>query len=600
MQDLQILTKKKWLNWLIIIGGSFLITFLCYLFFSHDIGTININLYQPELKGSDYTELVNSARAAINGTSNILAIAISAFLLLMLLALAIVLLLQKKMNFKYGIIIIFAVAIIIRVLYSNVTDNIFTRQHDVWSSSFYGHYGIVMNLFKTGHLPPLRNGSLADSYQIYHPKMAHYLFYFAMKFNSLFLGNENQSIELYESIRIFTCFISILMIFMAYEIFKELFKSKTAILIATTFVIFSPIFIRLSAMSNNDGVLYFFLFAAVLFAIRFYKRGKWYDLLVLAIAIGMAMGAKLSGALIAIPVGIMMVYKLVIDVKNAETGKKLNVFLTYVVQYLAFLIICAPIGLYWPIYNLKNYNQPISYYFNNLNSALKITDDFSYADRYLSFSFKNLFASMYEQLWNTGEILLDGNLWVAAFKTSLFGEYSYTAANTVLFSALFYATGLIMIAAALVFFVYLIIKGFKDKKYETITLLGLFVFGVLAFIFIASPINYHMVIGIFIAVIAFFLIVYMFINFKKFQDKLATIFMLMITGVFILFFIKFNISSPYTCTQDFRYIAIILIPGGYAIGNIIEKKGESKTLVTTIAMLIAIYSTMSLLLYSSL
>ena len=167
MQDLQILTKKKWLNWLIIIGGSFLITFLCYLIFSHDIGTININLYQPELKGSDYTELVNSARAAINGTSNILAIAISAFLLLMLLALAIVLLLQKKMNFKYGIIIIFAVAIIIRVLYSNVTDNIFTRQHDVWSSSFYGHYGIVMNLFKTGHLPPLRNGSLADSYQIY-------------------------------------------------------------------------------------------------------------------------------------------------------------------------------------------------------------------------------------------------------------------------------------------------------------------------------------------------------------------------------------------------------------------------------------------------
>ena len=600
MQDLQILTGKKWLNWLIIVGGSFLISFLCYIIFSHGMGNIDINLYQPDLFGIEYNELVDSARTAINGVSNALVISVSVFVYLSLLVLTIFLLVKKKMNFKYAFILLFAAAIMLRVLYVNVTDNIFTRQHDVWSSSYYGHYGIVMNLFESGKLPALRNGSLVDSYQMYHPKLAHYMFYFAMKFNSLFLGKDNPSIELYESVRILTCFMSILMIFMAYEIFKELFKSKTAVLISTTFVIFSPVFIRLSAMSNNDPVLYFFLFASVLFAIRFYKRGKWYDLLVLAIAIGSAMAAKLSGALIAIPVGIMMVYKLIMDVKNAEKGKRLNMFLSYVIQYLAFLIVCAPIGLYWPIYNLKNYNQPITYYFNNLNSALKITDNFTYADRYLKFSFKNIFASMYEQLWNTNEnVLLDGNLWASTFKSSLFGEFSYTGA-AVLFSALIYAMGLIFVAAAVAYYFYLIIKGIKDKNYAYPTLLGLFMVVISAFIFIASPINYHMVIGVFIAAIAFFLIVYMFVKREQFSDKLATIFMMMIAGVFILFFINFNITSPYTCTQDFRYLALIIIPGGYAIGQIIEKKEENKTILTSVATLVGVYSLLSLLLYSTL
>ena len=539
---------------------SFFISFFFYILFAFPLTKTNINLYQPDLSLNDKKDLQALGRSFISNWNTtfvfIVVCLISLFLLLYLLYLK----KNKRLNFKNGLFFIFSFAIIIRLFYMVYTDNIFTRQYDVWSLNYNGHFSITMHIFKNNRIPDLlldRTGtpSLKDSYQFYHPKFAHYTYAYFMHFMSLFLGQN--TFELYESIRILTTTLSILELFIGYKILKELFTNEKGVFFASLLFFFFPLLIRLGAMSNNDPMLWFFIYLSIYLTIKFFKEEKINTIIALAISIGLAMASKISGAMIAFPVAIVFIYKFIISFKNKTTLK-------LIFKYLVFLLLACPIGLYWPIFNMINYNQPLNYVWDNLNHHLLVDTSHSYLSRFFFLPVSEFFKSPFMQLWaNYKEIAQDYNIYVAMAKSSIFGEFSYL--DNIVFSLLLYVSNLVLLTSFILLSGYLLIISFiKRKEIRCASLFLSFIFLYYSIVFILAKNKIYLIIGILFILLTLFFIFLIFKSKEKTNLK-PEFFILSIVITFMISFLAFNIKMPYACTMDFRYLAPLYLGGSLLI-----------------------------------
>jgi len=600
----------EWMSWLFVVLGAFLISFIAYLIFNSPwrVGNPELNLYQPGVSRTEVNNIASKGRAFVNSLDYTGLYVTGWILFIALLVLTIILLARRKMKWRYAFLILFAISTIAKIVYTNATDNIFTRQYDVWSSSYYGHYSITMHIFENGFkLPELSSTGktladrLSNSYQMYHPKFAHYTYAIVMKINSiLFIGaNSRADYTLYESIRIFTCALTIINVYISYLIFKEILRTTRGVFIGTAFVALAPALIRLSAGSNNDPMLYFFMFLAILFAIRFYKRNGWINIIGCALSIGISMGSKISGALIAIPIGALFVYKFIrifIENKGQDLKKPLLQIFGY---YIVFAIICMPLGLFWPLYNYKNYGQPLSYVWHNLNHLLLINEPsaregvevYSYASMYLFFSFRTFFVSMFHVGFYNAKTapIIDFNMYTNAFKTSIFGEYSYQS-GALFFCVLLYGTAFIIAFGCLGIGLYYILKGIIKKQYDIPILLSMPMLIYLSYVFIKSKDAFAYILAILAFAVLAFEAFYVIKNYKKMHDNyLIIFFMMLIFLTFMISFFDFQVQYPYTCTSDFRYIVTLLVPGGYVIARLFEKQKDNKNFYIPAIIVLAIY-----------
>ena len=585
-------TNKKWLENLIFVGAAFIISFFAYIIFSSRIGVPSVELYQPELNFNEASAVASQGRAFINSINDTWVVVVG-FVLLALLVIGVLLLaIFKKLNWKWMMLAVFVLAVLIRVIYTNITDNIFTRQYDVWSNNYMGHYAITMHIYREGTLPDLK-GTIENSYQMYHPKYAHYIFALVMHINSLFFGRQSDSFTLYESIRIFTCALSIIQVYVSYLIMKELFKNKWAILGGTLFISVSPLLIRNAAGSNNDTLLYFFLFLSILFAIRFFKHNGWVNIVGAALSIGLAMGSKLSGALIAIPIGVLFIYKFVLTCMN-KNKKDISGLITY---YVIFLLICAPIGLFWPIYNKNMYDQPLTFVWHKLNESLRIPSEYSYSQKYLFFSFDTMFTNIYHGGWNT-QSFVDYNTWTDLMKSSIFGEYSF-AKSVSLYAVGLYAINYVILIGIAILWGYLIIKNLLQKRWEYSILLVMPLLVLYMFIFSGNMKNsvLYLIFTIIVALLALGGLVFLGIKYKFLIEKKAYVFFMLIFLVFLISYFTFQLQYEYTCTHDFRYVGMFLLCFAFVIGSIIEKAQKEMRIV--VFSLLGLYSLFSTFLYLS-
>lgn len=165
----------------------------------------------------------------------------------------------------------------------------------------------------------------------------------------------------------------------AAKIFKELNVKGLGGLLACFFVIFFPRLIQFSGQLNNDVLCLMFFVLPVYYAIKFYKNCSWLNLILLALSIGFAMMTKLNGAIIALPIAILMVIVFVKLIKDKNT-------LNIIIKYCVFIAICAPLGLWFSIYAKVRFNQEFGYVFSNLNKGLSTAD----VPLYNRFSFPTL------------------------------------------------------------------------------------------------------------------------------------------------------------------------------------------------------------------
>lgn len=496
-------------------------------------------------------------------------------------------LVKQKFNAKKAIIAILVLGITIRIVYMLYTPIYYNygtwKQHDIIYGGNTGHYYITMYIYRNMQIPDMiRNADgvvdFAKSGQLYQPKFAHVIYALFMKFNSLFVhfGDElaefikrdgtiytmdnmtKNEYALYEMNRIITSFFSCYLLITMYRIINEFKLSDKAKAIGTLLFAFTPVFYMFSTSMNNDLLSYFFGFLAILYAIRWYKRGGYLNIILIAIFLGCGMSCKLSIGFLAFFIAALFIYKLVrifINKNKEKTSDEyLPSLLVFFLQMFIFAIIVFPIGLSYPLYAKFRFDQPINYvWLISKYNWNYIDDSVSKIYRFMIYPapdfFKEIFVRNTAWIGGKGGYVdpdIQANLWNYVLKSSIFGEYSWNKS----LSVPLYFTSFILMFSVIGYMIYLVVKVIKDKK---IDILNLFTITILGLSYLILAIN-------------------------------------------------FNITYPFTCSMDYRYFVPFTLVVALSLALAYDKLSTKDNKINNvfrniIPILLILFSSFSYLLY---
>lgn len=222
-----------------------------------------------------------------------------------------------------------------------------------------------------------------------------------------------------------------------------------------------------------------------------------------------------------------------------------------IMQYALFLLICAPVGLWFQVYAKVRFDQDFGFVFSNLNKKLYTGDHSWFARFVFPFDLSEFFGSLYCKPFS-------GNYWLFnyALRSSIFGEFSYWQGEGFATCAILFAY---MVATLLfISMIWCVIRAVKTRKSED----GLY---------------------------------------KKsgfvFTDVL---FMVLLVLSQTLSEIYFYIKMPYGCTMDFRYIMPLILGLGLLLGMtrkmLAVEGGKTSTILNRLLLIsvIAFLTTSSL------
>lgn len=441
----------------------------------------------------------------------------------------------KKLTTRWVVILMLLAGLALRLGYMLYTPASI-RQHDVYAgNSHTGHEGYAWTIYTTNKLPS------TNSWQFYHPPMnalmqagfMHFMDGLTGMFDEIFswFGREGyfparfaefkpaavteERYYLFQTCQILAVmYACITCVTLIKTIWLFDFSDKTKLIMAA-FVIFFPRHIAFSGLLNNDPISYMFSMLALYHALKWWKRGKsvW-NILACATFLGLGMMSKLSSATIALPIAGIFLYEFIRSLHKKEQALSIQeLFL----QYGVFLLVCAPLGLWFQIYAGVRFDQAFGYVPGNLGDRL-YTGDHSFFKRFIfPFDKDEFFGSIYC-------VGFDGNYWLFNFslRSALFTESSYASGEG------FAVTSIVLAyLAAIALFVALIwttVRYFKTKKQGRNLL-------------------------------------------KESNVSLPDLlFVFLLVQSQALSEIYFYISAPYACTMDFRYIMPLILGIALLIG----------------------------------
>lgn len=369
----------------------------------------------------------------------------------------------KNKNYKKIIIGIFIIALVVRLAYiikTPYTEN----QHDLDLSYIY-------TIYQEGHLP---NDNLG---QHYHPPLHQIISATFLKIESIFINN----IEvLNESLQIVTVIYSMLLLYVIYNILKHLKIKKKYIIYIMSIVALHPTFIILSGSINNDNLCVLLIMWTILELIKWYKKSNIKSTIFLAIMTGLAVMAKTNGAIVAIPIIYVFLFKLYRELKKTENKKV--IIKKYIGLFLLFGLISLPIGLWYNIRNYILFNQPLLYVLDPLNDKLYV-GNYTLIQRFLPFS-KEIF-EMYCNAYD------NYNIPMYLIKCSLYGEFTW--GTTIIDSICYYFSIILNIIFTIIGFICIIknvvVKNKRNKVWKNALFL-LFISNIISFIMMNIKLQY--------------------------------------------------------------------------------------------------------------
>lgn len=186
-----------------------------------------------------------------------------------------------------------------------------------------------------------------------------------------------------------------------------------------------------------------------------------------------------------------------------------------IIQLEVFAIIVFPLGLWYPIRNLIRFNQPLGYVHLLGEGSVVYTGGASFADRWIKIPF-NFIKAPY---MNMGD---DTSVWMALIKTGVHGEFSYDGLSQFLAWSLDYAHILLLILC-IVSVAAVMLRSRSESKPAKYACLS---------VWLIQAISY----------------------------------------------IAFNVSYPYSCSADFRYVLLWQPAAAVFVGfftDICERRGYS-------------------------
>lgn len=421
-------------------------------------------------------------------------------------AVAVYLAVTKKLTTRNIILLMFAAGFVIRlnyVLFTSVTARV--RQHDVYKfGGEKGHSAYIEFFYNNGFTLPDFNPTTKA--QFYHPPLHHFLSALWLRLLTTFGMSYQRAIS---SLAFPTLFYSMCSLVICERILDKLKLRGLGKIIPLAIMVFHPTFILFSGSINNDNLASLFTLLAVYAVLNWYQNPTTKNILLIALSIGLGMSTKLSVALIAPPIAVVFLLKLI-----TETGK----FKENIKQYAAFGCLCLPLGLWYTIRNVVKYDVPFNYVPRLSESSEQYIGSHSVYERLVDLSyhpFKNVFLNRIA----TDADYYEYNPFVAIIKTSIFGEYNLT------------------------------------KYYENIT-----------------PIcRILLVLNIIMIAVSLIATAYCLFRKNSFMDTAVKTLLMSYQILMFAFYMKFVFDYPHNCSMDYRYLVMTFVIGSIFIGMTLEQ-----------------------------
>lgn len=467
---------------------------------------------------------------------------------------------SKRLNRRHVIVAMLVVGFLLRLTYMLYTPASL-RQHDTFSKNFDGHEAYAWTLFSTGKLPT------TNKYQFYHPPLNAMVQAFMMRvMNGLvkLFGFETYATSafgyykpeyvdamryfLFSSCQILSLLYSCVTCIVLLKTLKLFDFSDKTRLFLSAFIIFFPRQIHFSGALNNDPIAYMLSMSALYFALKWWKNGKRLkDILLCALFVGLGMMSKLSSATVCLPIAGIFIWEFVVMLRKKENAMP---FWKMAVQYGLFLLVCAPIGLWFQVYAKIRFDQALGHVFSNLNHKL-YTGDHSWFGRYVIGDFNEYFKWIFCQPFE-GHY----NLFNFSLRSAIFGENSYAAGEGLAATAILFAyLASAILFAGVIWSIVLCVKKRKMGEKNVLPFAG--------------------------------------------KDLLFTLLLVLSQVVSEMYFYA---KMPYGCTMDFRYIMPLILGMALTIGftdrTLTSHGGEkATTFLSVMRIVIATFLITSALFY---
>lgn len=375
-----------------------------------------------------------------------------------------VLTIKKKIRVRVLIWYTMFVGLFIRLVYICYTS-VYDRQYDVWyiydegdKKNFYLHHGhmqYIYDLFCGAGLPD------SNTYQFYHPPLWHMGSAFVMRVFTLLGFDRDYSLECIQLLSVF-CSQAIIILF--YKILKEMKVRQTIVAPIMVFAAFCPILIVMGGTINNDVMMWMFFMATLLYLVRWWQRGKFADIIKMAICLGLGMMTKISCVMLAPIIAIAFVFRFLQSFSRSrktwalEENCSQHLTMTcwqYIKQFACFGLASIPLGMWYPIRNLILFEQPLNYVMRFKKSSELFCGNIRFLRRVFSFPLEELSGKLF---CTSTE---DYSMLPYLIKSSVFEEHGYDSVEWVGW-VLFYAA-LFLAIVSFVCMCVLVCKSFAGR-----------------------------------------------------------------------------------------------------------------------------------------
>ena len=308
----------------------------------------------------------------------------------------------------------------------------------------------------------------------------------------------------FENLQVLTLLYSCLCMLVTYKILKVLNIKGNGLMIALGFMVFHPATIIMAGSVNNDMLTILFMCLTILGSLKWIREKNLKNLLILALYIGFGMITKLNSAVLAIPLALVFLMHFISVVR----GQNMPEILKWIKNYCLFAVVVMPIGLSWIVRNLVRFGEKPGVPVPGETSPM-YTATYSLWER---LGIPTLADWRINFPFHPISAKACNNTWVIMFHTSLFAEE--------------YPTNLpdILLVMCQIVFVLAILLGIATA------------------------------------------ILLMVVLIKKQTLLEDRVFLLVGYVIMLISFAAFVIIYPYTCSSDFRYVAICLVYVSIALG----------------------------------
>lgn len=366
--------------------------------------------------------------------------------------------------------------------------------HDLFSFAGFdspeygeGHLGYIEYLCKYRQLPDFDPRGIIE---FTHPPAFHILSALMLSVTMDLGAGERLA---YESLQILPLLFANLAVLAMLRTMEELGIKGKALLLLSVFLGVYPFYMIFAGAANNDIMSACLMSYALLYTVRWWKEPVLKRILPIALSLGFAMGAKLTAATLSFPIGGVFLWNLWRDRRQWKE---------YFLQFTAFLGVCAPLGLYYPVRNWIKFGVPMNYVFPQPRDGYQYISDPSLWSRLglptreqLSYAFREFDAGITK------------NVFIETMRTALFDEIQP------------YTTGIFLKVALVMLWL-----------------------------------------SIFLCLWMNIALVWSMCK-KGTLPPAMKFFLLMGYGVMLLLYIKFTLDEPFICAMNYRYIPLgILYP----------------------------------------